>query len=220
MMKQSWLFYLSSWFWPQTQVFVLLKKQTLVFVAVKHEASLKHRMDSSAKWQTCFCWFASFSEITLLQFGVRAASYQTQCYSNAFCLTTPGTSESESTMTQDLWSSFFIVLQHSVCCWIFSAWFLFLVSLLFSFSLVTFTLCPCRFLSYFVVFVVAVEFWVLCLVIRLFSPVCHFWPAVSFPICWNLCQSKAWFVFYSIVWVCVFGSKPFTARSTSAVFNV
>lgn len=95
MMRQSWLFYLSSWFWPQTQVFVLLKKQTLVFVflikqtqvfillkkqtwldAVKHEASLKHRMDSSAKWQTCFCWFASFSEITLLQFGVRAASYQ------------------------------------------------------------------------------------------------------------------------------------------------
>lgn len=75
MMKQSWLFYLSSWFWPQTQVFVLLKKQTWLD-AVKHEASLKHRMDSSAKWQTCFCWFASFSEITLLQFGVRAASYQ------------------------------------------------------------------------------------------------------------------------------------------------
>lgn len=82
MMKQSWLFYLSSWFWPQTQVFVLLKKQTWLD-AVKHEASLKHRMDSSAKWQTCFCWFASFSEITLLQFGVRAASYQTQCYRNA-----------------------------------------------------------------------------------------------------------------------------------------
>lgn len=219
MMKQSWLFYLSSWFWPQTQVFVLLKKTNLTRCReargiAKASHGLERQMTNLLLLVRLVLWDHA------LAVWSQGCIISTQCYSNAFCLTMPGTSESESTMTQDLWSSFFIVLQHSVCCWIFSAWFLFLVSLLFSFSLVTFTLCPCRFLSYFVVFVVAVEFWVLCLVIRLFSPVCHFWPAVSFPVCWNLCQSKAWFVFYSIVWVCVFGSKPFTARSTSAVFNV
>lgn len=216
MMRQSWLFYLSSWFWPQTQVFVLLKKQTWLD-AVKHEASLKHRMDSSAKWQTCFCWFASFSEITLLQFGVRAASYQRSV------IATPSVWQRQARLrararwlrTYEAASSSSSNIQSVVGYFLrgFYFWFLYFSVFLWSRLLCARVVSCLTLLSLWLL--LSFEFSVL--LSDCFHP---FWPAVSFPVCWNLCQSKAWFVFYSIVWVCVFGSKPFTARSTSAVFNV